>query len=83
MTTQATVSLVGEVFMATLGDGRRIRQCDLRRMAYALFYAGVLASDVRFEWRSGLRMITAGQQVSLTAEIARLERDRPHLTLAA
>ncbi|QLQ26145.1 MAG: hypothetical protein HZT41_16000 [Dechloromonas sp.] len=83
MTTQATVSLVGEVFMATLGDGRRIRQCDLRRMAYALFSAGVAASDVRFEWRSGLRMITAGQQVSLTAEIVRLERERLELTVAA
>jgi hypothetical protein len=83
MTTQATVSLVGEVFMATLGDGRRIRQCDLRRMAYALFSAGVAAGDVRFEWRSGLRMITAGQQVSLTAEIVRLERERLELTVAA
>jgi len=77
------VSLVGDVFMATLGDGRRIRQCDLRRMAYALFSAGVLSRDVRFEWRAGLRMITAGQQVSLTAEIVRLERERLELTVAA
>lgn len=83
MTTQATVSLVGDVFFATLGDGRRLRQCDLRRMAYALHSAGVQASDVRFEWRSGLRMITAGQQVSLTAEIMRLEREKLELTVAA
>jgi hypothetical protein len=83
MTTQATVSLVGDVFVATLGDGRRIKQCDLRRMAYALFSAGVVSGDVRFEWRAGLRMTTAGQQVSLTAEIARLERESPDLTVAA
>ena len=83
MTTQATVSLVGDVFVATLGDGRRIKQCDLRRMACALFSAGVVSGDVRFEWRAGLRMITAGQQVSLTAEIARLERESPDLTVAA
>jgi hypothetical protein len=52
-------------------------------MAYALFSAGVPASEVRFEWRSGLRMITAGQQVSLTAEIVRLERERLEVTVAA
>ena len=83
MTTQATVSLVGDVFVATLGDGRRIKQFDPRRMAYALFSAGVVSGDVRFEWRAGLRMITAGQQISLTSEIARLERESANLTVAA
>jgi len=52
-------------------------------MAFALFSAGVVSGDVRFEWRAGLRMATAGQQVSLTAEIARLERESPNLTVAA
>jgi hypothetical protein len=83
MTIQATVSLVGDVFVATLGDGRRIKRGDLRRMAYALFSAGVVSGDVRFEWRSGLRMTTAGQQISLTAEIARLERESPNMSVAA
>ena len=83
MTTQATVSLIKNVFVATLGDGRRIKHADLRKMAYALLRAGVLSSDVKFEWHAGLRMITAGQQVSLTAEMTRLERERPKLTIAA
>jgi hypothetical protein len=83
MATQATVSLIKNVFVAILGDGRRIKHADLRKMAYALFRAGVLSSDVKFEWHAGLRMITAGQQVSLTAEMTRLERERPNLTIAA
>lgn len=83
MTTQSTVSLIKNVFIATLGDGRRIKHADLRKMAYALFHAGVLSSDVKFEWHAGLRMITAGQQVSLIAEITRLEREKPNLTIAA
>jgi hypothetical protein len=83
MATQATVSLIKNVFVATLGDGRRIKHADLRKMAYALLRSGVLSSDVKFEWHAGLRMITAGQQVSLTAEMTRLERERPNLTIAA
>ncbi|MGV0951607.1 MAG: hypothetical protein ACOYB3_13125 [Azonexus sp.] len=83
MATQATVSLIKNVFVATLGDGRRIKHADLRKMAYALLRAGVLSSDVKFEWHAGLRMITAGQQVSLSAEMTRLERERPNLTIAA
>ena len=83
MTDHATVSLINDVFVAKLGDGRRIKHADLDKMACALSLARVLASDVRFEWRAGLRMTTAGQQVSLTAEIARLERETPDLTVAA
>ena len=83
MTTQSTVSRIENVFVATLGDGRRIKHVDLHKMAYALFRAGVLSSDVNFEWRAGLRMITAGQQVSLIAEMTRLEREKPNLTIAA
>jgi hypothetical protein len=70
-----------------LGDGRRIKHADLNKMAYALLRAGVLSSDINFEWRAGLRMITAGQQVSLTAEMTRLNheknREKPNLTIAA
>ena len=83
MTTQSTVSLIKNVFIATLGDGRRIKHADLRKMAYALFRAGVLSGDVKFEWHAGLRMITAGQQASLIGEIRRLEREKPNLTIAA
>ena len=82
MAIQASVSLVKNVFVATLGDGRRIKHVDLNKMAYALFRAGV-SSDINFEWRAGLRMITAGQQVSLIAEMTRLKREQPKLTIAA
>ncbi|MBL0352374.1 MAG: hypothetical protein WBJ68_01995 [Candidatus Dechloromonas phosphoritropha] len=83
MATQATVSLVGNIFFATLGDGRRVKQPDLRRLAYALYSSGVLSADIRFEWRAGLRMTTAGQRVGLTAEMTRLERESLNLTVAA
>ncbi len=83
MAIQASVSLVKNVFVATLGDGRCIKHVDLNKMAYALFRAGVLSSDINFEWRAGLRMITAGQQVSLIAEMTRLKREQPKLTIAA
>ena len=82
MAIQASVSLAKNVFVATLGDGRRIEHVDLNKMAYALFRAGV-SSDINFEWRAGLRMITAGQQVSLIAEMTRLKREQPKLTIAA
>ena len=82
MASKTSVSLVKNVFVATLGDGRRIKHVDLNKMAYALFRAGV-SSDINFEWRAGLRMITAGQQVSLIAEMTRLKREQPKLTIAA
>lgn len=75
MANQASISLIRNVFVATLGDGRRIKHADLHKMAYALFCAGVHASDVRYEWHAGLRMITAGQQVGLSSEMLRLERE--------
>ncbi len=77
MANQASISLIRNVFVATLGDGRRIKHSDLHKMAYALFCAGVRASDVKYEWHAGLRMITAGQQVGLSSEMLRLERENP------
>lgn len=46
---------------------------DFRKMADALFHAGVSANDVSYEWGGGRRMITSGQQVALRAEIRRLQ----------
>ena len=83
MASTTSVSLVKNVFVATLGDGRHIRHVDLNKMAYALFRAGVLSSDINFEWRAGLRMITAGQQVGLIAEMTRLKREQAKLMIAA
>ena len=83
MADHATVSLINDVFVARLDDGRRIKHAYLDEMACALSLSGVLASDVRFEWRAGLRMITAGQQVALSAEMRRLQHQICSLTIAA
>lgn len=74
MTIQASVLLHKNEFIAELSDGQRIVQADLRGIAGALHQAGVLAGDARCEWRAGHRMLTAGQQVALNAELRRLEK---------
>ena len=79
----AKVSLIQNVFVATLSDGRCIEQPDTRHMAYALFRAGVLAEELKFEWRTGCRMLTAGQQIGLSSEMRRLEREGRHDLLIA
>ena len=83
MANQASVSHVKHNFVATLSDGRRIERPDLHTIAYALYSAKIPARYVSFEWRAGLRMITAGQQVSLTAEMRRLEREAGRFEIAA
>ncbi len=83
MAIYAKVTLFQNRFLAALSDGRQIDQADFRKMAYALYGAGVEASDVQYEWRAGERMITAGQQVALYAEIRRLERDYDGTLIAA
>ncbi len=72
MATKASVVFIKNEFIASLSDGRRIERHDWREMALALFRAGVDGNAVEYEWRSGNRMITAGQQVALRAEIRRL-----------
>ncbi|PKO90175.1 MAG: hypothetical protein CVU18_01625 [Betaproteobacteria bacterium HGW-Betaproteobacteria-12] len=74
MTIQASVLLSKNEFIAELSDGRRIGQADLREMAGALHQAGVQAENAQCEWRAGHRMLTAGQQVALSAEMRRLEK---------
>ncbi|MDP3538866.1 MAG: hypothetical protein Q8S26_09195 [Azonexus sp.] len=83
MTTQANVGFFKNEFVATLSDGRLIYQSDLHELADALHRAGILAKSVQYEWRSGQRMITAGQKVALLAAIRKQEH-RPHgLAIAA
>lgn len=77
MTIQASVLLHKNEFIAELSDGRRITQSDLRGIAVALHEAGVLSGDARCDWRTGHRMLTAGQQVALNAEMRRLEKGQP------
>ena len=83
MTIQAIILLIKNEFIAELSDGRQIRQPEFRAMAFALYSAGVTARNTQFEWRTGHRIMTAGQQVALTAEIVRLEREHTGLELAA
>ena len=83
MTIQAIILLIKNEFIAELSDGRQIKQPEFRAMAFALYSAGVAAKNTQFEWRNGHRIMTAGQQVALTAEIVRLEREHTRLELAA
>lgn len=80
---EATVAFFKNEFVAALSDGQRIEQAGLRDMAQALHRAGVSAGAVHYEWQTGQRMITAGQQVALKAEIKRLERISHSLAVAA
>lgn len=86
MKTTASIILFKNEFIATLSDGRHIERSDLRELAGALANAGVQANNVSFEWNgsSGQRMVTAGQQVALCAEMRRLTRQHPkNLAVAA
>jgi hypothetical protein len=72
MAITANVAYFKSEFVASLSDGRRIERHDWREMAQALYDLGVDDSAVQYEWHNGQRMITAGQQVALRAEIRRL-----------
>ena len=75
MAIQATVLLKKSEFFAELSDSRRLTHSELCGLAEAMHQAGVLAGNMRCEWRSGHRMLTAGQQVALSAEMHRLEKE--------
>ena len=79
MTITASIILIKNEFVATLSDGRRFENPDLHELAHALTRAGIHACNVQFEWHGspGQRMITAGQQVAMRAEMRRQERDHP------
>ena len=85
MTTTASVVLFKNAFIATLSDGRRIETTDLGELAISLAKAGAHACDVTFEWNgsTGQRMINAGQQVALCAELRSQERLHPKGLAAA
>lgn len=83
MSIDATVTVVENKFLATLSDGREITKANLSEFAIALARSGVSAGGIRFRWSAGHRMITAGQQVALQAEIARLVRQPDELPHAA
>ena len=83
MAISASVGGLEHLYIAALSDGRSIRESDLNAMATALYLADVPATWVNHDWNAGQRMLTAGQQVILYAEIRRLERKDPDMALAA
>jgi hypothetical protein len=83
MTICASVAFCKNEFVAVLSDGRQIERSEFRDMAHALHGAGVLAAAVQYEWHAGQRMMTAGQQVALRAEMRRLERIQEEQSVAA
>ena len=83
MAVKANVAFFKNEFIAMLSDGRHLELPGLQEMAIALHRAGISASDVQYEWQSGWRMITAGQQVALRAAIRQQERQVTKLSIAA
>lgn len=83
MALSANVVWFKDEFIAELNDGRRLEQPGIDKVAYALYRAGVRPHLVRFEWRNGTCMITAGKQAALRAEISRLEKVQRGYTFAA
>lgn len=87
MTLHASIAHFKNQFVAQLTDGRSIEQADFRSMARALYGVGVVEADISFDWCPGQRMVTAGQQVALRAEMKRLAKtdtsSKPNLAIAA
>lgn len=88
MALQASIAHFKNQFVAQISDGRSIEQADFRGMAQALHALGVVEADISFDWCPGQRMVTAGQQVALRAEMKRLAKttatgNKPNLAVAA
>ena len=73
MMISAIVTASEHFFVSTLSDGRQMEARTLNELANVLHFLGVHSEAVRCEWHSGERMMTAGQQVALSAAIRRLE----------
>jgi hypothetical protein len=83
MTITASVTYFKNEFVAVLSDGRRIERHNWREMAQGLYELGVGDGSIEYQWHSGQRMITAGQQVALKAEIRRLSHQSTSHTVKA
>ena len=70
-------------FVATLSNGRHLKAADLRALASELHGLRVTADRLSFEWNAGQRMLTAGQQVALYAELRGREGDLSELPICA
>jgi hypothetical protein len=83
MTVTANVTLDKKNFIVELSNGRRLAQSDLRLLAEALHQAGVVAKNIDFNRRDGHRLLTAGQQVALSAALRKEQRQQVNVALAA
>lgn len=83
MEISAHVGAVEDRFLAALSDGRSIEATDLPSVAQALCCAGVSINGITHDWREGRRMLTAGQQVALSAAMRSLARKATNLPIAA
>ena len=77
MLISAIVTASQHLFVATLSDGRQMEARTVTELAKVLHFGGVQTQAVRCEWHSGQRMLTAGQQVALSAAIRSLECGEP------
>jgi hypothetical protein len=82
MSVNAKILLRNEVFIAEISDGRRIEHPDFFDMAQALCGMGVRANRLQFDWRGGTKMITAGIQVAMMAEMRQREHSFRHQSVA-
>ena len=80
MSISVTVVATNDFFIAKSSDGWQMEAHTLSDLAKELHHHGVLAMAVRCQWHPGERMMTAGQQVALNAEIRRLECDERTLS---
>lgn len=65
----ANVGIGQNTYVATLSDGRSIVTTDMNSLAQMLVSMKVNVRKIGFEWRPGQRMMTAGQQAALAAEL--------------
>ena len=75
MSISVIVVATKDFFVAKSSDGWQMEAHTLSDLAKELHFHGVTAKAVRCQWQPGERMMTAGQQVALNAEIRRLECD--------
>lgn len=83
MTITANVTLDKKYFIAELSNGQHLAESDLKLLAAALQQTGVVAKNLNYDRRDGHRLLTAGQQVALTAAIRQVERRQAGIALAA
>jgi len=79
----ANVGASQNAFVATLSNGQHMKVSSLPALANALVGSGVQADALGYEWKSGQRMMTAGQQVALEAEMRKLLNKQHGMAIAA